>query len=56
MNTPLTQINPLHYEYYENFPLIDGEFDSFDLDEELEFILEETQSATLFHKTLHLQE
>ncbi len=53
MNTQRTHISPI---YYENFPLIDGEFDSFDLDEELEFILQETQSATLFHKALHLQE
>ncbi len=53
MHTQRTHIKPV---YYENFPLIDGEFDSFDLDEELEFILEETQSATHFHKTLHLQE
>lgn len=41
---------------YENFPLLDGEFDSFDLDEELECILHETQNATLHHKALHLQE
>jgi len=42
--------------YYENFPLIDGEFDSFDLDDDLNFILRETQSNTLFHKAIHLQE
>ena len=53
MITQRTHIKPI---YYENFPLIDGEFDSFDLDDELEFILLETQSATLFHKALHLQE
>ncbi|MGK2872490.1 MAG: hypothetical protein ACSLFL_09585 [Alphaproteobacteria bacterium] len=53
MDTQRTHIKPV---YYESFPLIDGEFDSSDLDEELKFILHETQSATLFHKPLHLQE
>ena len=51
-----TQHTSIERAYYENFPLIDGEFDCFDLDDELEFILLETQSATLFHKSLHLQE
>lgn len=42
--------------YYNNFPLIDVDFDSFDLEEELEFILYETQSATFVHKTPLLSE
>ncbi|MCK9993469.1 MAG: hypothetical protein Dbin4_01989 [Alphaproteobacteria bacterium] len=42
--------------YYKDFPLIDAEFDSFDLEEELDFILHEMQSATFVHKTLNLRE
>ncbi len=51
-----TQRAHIRSAYYENFPLIDGEFDSFDLDDDLNFILRETQSNTLFHKALYLQE
>jgi len=53
MQTHRAPVKPAHYK---NFPLLDGEFDSFDLDDELEFILYEAENATLFHKTLHLQE
>lgn len=51
-----TQRTHIRHVNYENLPLLDGEFDSFELDEELEFILHETQNATLFHKALRLQE
>ncbi len=53
MNTQRTSIKPV---YYETFPLLDGEFDRFDLDDELDFILREAEMATFLHHPVHLQE
>jgi hypothetical protein len=50
------QRTPIKSVYYENFPLLDGEFDSLDLDDELDFILHEAQIATHLHHPVHLQE
>ncbi|MFZ5502510.1 MAG: hypothetical protein ACOY3V_03095 [Pseudomonadota bacterium] len=52
----LTHRAPNKPIYYEPFPLLDGEFDRFDLDDELNFILREAETATLFHRPLRLQD
>lgn len=53
MNTQRTSIERA---YYENFPLIDGEFDDFEWNDDLEALLHETKNATLYHASLHLPE
>ncbi|MEQ1889655.1 MAG: hypothetical protein ABL951_10830 [Alphaproteobacteria bacterium] len=53
MNMQRTHTKPA---YTENFEVLDAEFDSFDLDDGLAFLLHETEHATLFHKALRFQE
>jgi len=48
--------NAIELFYSQNIPLLDGEFDSFELNDDLDFLLHETENATLYHKSLHLQE
>lgn len=42
--------------YYLNIPLLDGEFDEFEWNDDLDALLHETENATLYHAPLHLQE
>ena len=42
--------------FFENVPLIDGEFDSFELNSELELQLREVETANFFHDALDIVE
>ena len=42
--------------YFENIPLIDGEFDEFEMNNELELQLRETEAANFYHDALDIAE
>ena len=48
-----TNIKPASFE---NIPLIDGEFDSFELNYDLEAHLREAETATFYHDTFDSEE
>lgn len=51
-----TQHSVIKDFYPNNIPMIDGEFDSFEWSDDLDFILHEAENATLYHASLHQQE
>ncbi|MDE3016489.1 MAG: hypothetical protein KGI29_06170 [Pseudomonadota bacterium] len=42
--------------YFANIPMIDGEFDRFELNNDLEMLLRDTETATFYHDALSPEE
>lgn len=42
--------------YFENIPLIDGEFDNFEMNSDLEVQLREVEGANFYHNALDTEE
>lgn len=53
MRAQHTISNPI---YFEAIPMIDGEFDRFELNNELEMQLREAETANFYHDALNAEE